>query len=251
MGEISLVSETDTGKLFALKHYFPTAYGCAEDCDEYWTREQEILQIQSQSPVHALQFQDAFKTTSVNGETEYYLLMEYIQGITLEKWIQRQPDIPDEATILERLEKIILPLSHHLEYVHSQGIIHRDITPRNIMILSEENALIPVLIDWGVAKLQTANHIARPVSETAATTISSVGNPPEVLAGFDPVIASDIYMLGNVMYYIFSGGKNIRPLREAEYVLDLEKVNPNASKELVQIIQKMTQFASEDRLQPL
>jgi len=117
------------------------------------------------------------------------------------------------------------------------------------MVITTQQCLRPILIDWGVAKLESTSRISRPVSFTEATTIQSVGNPPEILAGRDAVIASDIYMVGFILFYIFSGGQIIRPLRESEYVLDLSQVNPNVPEAINRLVIQMAQFLPSDRIQ--
>ena len=251
MGEILLTQDLNNGQLLALKHFFMHAYGCQANCEKYWLREQEILRIQSESPVRSVQYIDAFSTINARNQAEYYILMEYIQGITLEKWVELHPIIANIEEIDERLKKFIIPLCKHLSYVHSKGIIHRDITPRNIMVVTENGAEIPVLIDWGVAKLNSFEKIDRPFAQTSATVISSFGNPPEILAGIEPVIGSDIYMMGAVVFYLLTCGQIVRPLREIDYVLDLSVFVPYIPEHIKRLVRQMTQFESASRLQSM
>jgi formylglycine-generating enzyme required for sulfatase activity/predicted Ser/Thr protein kinase len=73
-----------------------------------------------------------------------YFIMPYLEGVTLHDWLKRHPR-PDKET----LQKIFVPLLEGLRYIHSKKILHRDIKPDNIYILSDER---PVLIDFGAAR---------------------------------------------------------------------------------------------------
>ncbi|OAJ75445.1 hypothetical protein AYJ08_22270 [Brevibacillus sp. SKDU10] len=73
-----------------------------------------------------------------------YLVMNYCQGVTLDRYIQQT----EQLYTAEVIEKTWLPLVDALEYLHKQGIIHRDIKPSNI-IISPSGA--PILIDFGSA----------------------------------------------------------------------------------------------------
>ena len=74
-----------------------------------------------------------------------YIVMDYVQGQTLERWLTSHGAPPNE----ESLKAIFLPLLDGLNEVHNYGLLHRDIKPDNIYI--QENGL-PLLIDFGAAR---------------------------------------------------------------------------------------------------
>jgi hypothetical protein len=75
------------------------------------------------------------------------------------------------------------------------------------------------------------------------TQITSVGNPPEILAGLQPLAVSDVYMMGAIMYYIFNKGKiPPKPLEMKDYTLTLPAEISQLSPELGHYIQNMTCF---------
>ena len=225
---------------------------------KYWEREVKILLRQSKSQFRSLQFYDAFK----NSENEYCILMEYINGQNMEEWMddQRrywQEGIPNDTQIIELVKNILLPLCGHLSYIHQLGIIHRDLTPRNIMIELFDNEISPVIIDWGVARELSPKKMFNPPKPffdaqhtSFATSIQSVGNPPEVLAGFKPVAASDIYMYGAVMFFLFSGGRycSFPELMKSKYSLNIAQYNPNVPRILANLLLSMTKFEPSDRI---
>ncbi len=147
------------------------------------------------------QLLDYFET---NGE--FYLVQEYVRGFTLTKAVTRYGPFPESA-VKHFLREILLLL----QYVHSNGVIHRDIKPPNLIRCKDDGRL--VLIDFGAVK----EHIA-PVSDSSAkpTTTQFVGTvgfaPPEQLAS-RPIYASDIYALGITCLYLMSG----KPPLEFDY----------------------------------
>jgi hypothetical protein len=82
-----------------------------------------------------------------------------------------------------------------------------------------------------------------------ATGIHSVGNPPEEIGGFRPVAATDIYMFGSILYFIFSGGQfPPLPLTKEEYILDIGTLNLQTPPKLIQLVRMMTQYEPADRI---
>ena len=128
----------------------------------------------------------------------FYLVQEWIQGQTLTNIIENDGCFDEKA-----VREILLSLLPVLEYVHSKGIIHRDIKPDNIILLNSNNK--PVLIDFGAVK------------ETVRTAINSSGNPTQSMVigtpGYMPmeqavgraVFATDIYSLGLTAIYLLTG----------------------------------------------
>ncbi len=235
------------------KYYDPTTN--KNNCEEYWQRERDIIQKQSLSPSTTMKCLDAIKSTDL-GEPEYYLLLEYIEGLSLEEWIYRQPYLPStNEELIFILEQIILPLCNHLNYIHEHGIIHRDITPKNIVLTTRNEQTIPILIDWGVAKEKAVDEMFSPqkpyfennFEETIG--IHSVGNPPEELGGFEPVAATDIYMLGNILFALLTKGmKFSKPIITQDYILHPNEFNPNIPTKLNGLVEAMTQYEPADRI---
>lgn len=130
---------------------------------------------------------------------QFYLIQEYINGLTLQQEIKRSGPF-SEAGVKQFLSEI-LPT---LQYLHSQQVIHRDIKPANIIRRHEDCKL--VLIDFGAVKDQVSQTTS--VSEHTALTAFAVGTPgfapPEQLA-MRPVYASDVYALGVTCIYLLTG----------------------------------------------
>ena len=113
-----------------------------------------------------------------------YIVMEYIEGITLRNYMSKRGQLTLRE-IISYTEQILLALSH----AHSKGIVHRDIKPQNIMLL--KNGIVKVT-DFGIAKL--------PNAETVTMTDKAIGTvyyiSPEQASGQPIDRRSDIYSLG-------------------------------------------------------
>ena len=122
-----------------------------------------------------------------------YIVMEYVPGNTLKARLTGQPmEWPDVATLL-------LPVGRALAYAHSQGIVHRDVKPANVLMARPD---WPLLADFGLVKLVGHQRgITRPGM--------SIGTPayvsPEQAAGEDVDHRSDIYSLGIMLYELLTG----------------------------------------------
>jgi len=121
-----------------------------------------------------------------------YIVMEYVPGGTLKAHLTGQPmEWADVATL-------VIPVGRALAYAHSQGVVHRDVKPANIL-LPRPNW--PLLADFGLVKLVGRKRgITRPGV--------SIGTPayfsPEQAAGEDVDHRSDIYGLGVVLYELLT-----------------------------------------------
>ncbi len=129
---------------------------------------------------------------SVSGEYKY-IVMEYIEGITLKSYMSQKGALPlDEVIHYSR--QILSALAH----AHGKGIIHRDIKPQNIMLLKDGKIKVT---DFGIAKL--------PNAETVTMTDKAIGTvyyiSPEQASGLAIDTRSDLYSMGVVMYEMASG----------------------------------------------
>lgn len=122
-----------------------------------------------------------------------YLVMEFVQGMDLKRYIQTHSPIPYEK-IVDIMEQILSAVS----LAHEHGIIHRDLKPQNVLIDEE-----------GVAKIADFG-IAIALSETSLTqTNSLLGSvhylSPEQARGSMATKQSDIYALGIILYELITG----------------------------------------------
>jgi branched-chain amino acid transport system substrate-binding protein len=123
----------------------------------------------------------------------YYFVMEYVEGQTLAQVIKEQGALSPASTLA-----ILRPLADALDYAHSQGVVHRDIKPGNILIGSSGQV---TLTDFG---------IARAAQETRLTATGTLMGTPEYMSpeqarGEEVDQRTDQYSLGVVAYEMLSG----------------------------------------------
>jgi predicted Ser/Thr protein kinase len=130
-----------------------------------------------------------------------YLIMEYLEGKSLEKLVEGHNILPIE-TIIPMYDQVCSALDH----AHQHGIVHRDIKPANIMIL--DNGLVKVT-DFGIAKMVS-------MGMTQAGQVLGTPNymSPEQVKGRQVDGRSDIFSLGIILYELATGempfsGQNI------------------------------------------
>ncbi|MDJ0675926.1 MAG: protein kinase [Calothrix sp. MO_167.B42] len=130
--------------------------------------------------------------------SQFYLVQEYIEGQTLTTKLQTQGVMSEVA--LKQLLINILPI---LDYVHSKGIVHRDIKPDNIIIQNRDGK--PILIDFGAVKETLGTIITPSGNSTKSIVIGTPGFMPSEQSVGRPMFASDIYSLGLTAIYLLTG----------------------------------------------
>lgn len=163
-----------------------------------------------------------------------YIVMEYAPGGTLKDMLTGQPmEWPDAATL-------VIPVGRALAYAHSQGIIHRDVKPANILLAKPD---WPLLADFGLVKLLGGQRgITRPGV--------SIGTPayisPEQALGEEVDHRTDVYSLALVLYELlvgqvpFASGSPIETMlrRIHEEPKPPSLLNPNISPSLERVIMR-------------
>jgi serine/threonine protein kinase len=117
----------------------------------------------------------------------WYIQMEYIDGITLDQFLETKPSVATRRKLLEQLLDA-------LSFLHERQIIHRDIKPSNILIT--RNGTTVKLIDFGVSDTDDYVTFKQP-----AGSMSYIA--PEQLAGKTIDNRADIYALGRIIALLF------------------------------------------------
>ncbi|HAQ41022.1 MAG TPA: Stk1 family PASTA domain-containing Ser/Thr kinase [Clostridiales bacterium] len=130
--------------------------------------------------------------TGIEGDI-YYIVMEYVKGETLKKYINRKGRLSEQETL-----RISRQVAEALKHAHSNNIVHRDIKPHNILITEEGIAKVT---DFGIARAATSSTI-----NNTSNVIGSVHyfSPEQARGGYVDE-KSDIYSLGIVMYEMVTG----------------------------------------------
>ena len=121
----------------------------------------------------------------------YYIVMEYVDGITLKKYIEKK----SRLTVKEAIS-IAIQVSMGLQAAHNNHVIHRDIKPQNIMISRDGKVKVT---DFGIAKAATSNTITSNVMGSVHYT-----SPEQARGGYSDE-RSDIYSLGITLFEMLTG----------------------------------------------
>jgi serine/threonine protein kinase len=172
---------------------------------------------------------------------EFYLVQEYALGHTLTQELKDGAKWSDSA-VIELLAEIL----DILIFIHSKGVIHRDIKPDNIIRRDSDKHL--VLIDFGAIK-QVRNQQALNGQQTMTVAIGTPGYMPIEQASGTPRASSDIYALGTIAIQALTG-VNPYNLEEDERTGEhkwehLTTANP----QLIAVVQRMTRYHFKDRYQ--
>ncbi len=166
---------------------------------------------------------------------EFYLVQEWIEGLTLTQRVQQLGVMSDGVvtTILKQL--LIL-----IDFIHSKPLLHRDIKPDNIILRTVDQK--PVLIDFGAVR-ETMGTIVNSQGESGTSiVIGTPGFMPSEQAVGRAVYSSDLYSLGLTMIYLLTG-KIPQELPTDPRTGDIlwQQYAPNVNPTLVTVLNKAIQ----------
>jgi hypothetical protein len=125
-------------------------------------------------------------------DDDAYVVLELIDGPPLSERLQQGPVPPGEVATLAS------ELADALAYIHERGVVHRDVTPANVLCGPDGRAR---LVDFGIARLLESPR----VTATAVTIGTASYMAPEQVQGRDVTPAADVYALGLVLLEALSG----------------------------------------------
>jgi len=189
-------------------------------------REEEIGKV--------LDHHGILKIIPVEHKSRPYIVMEFVKGQTLDRLTQSIGILPISDTL-----KIVSRLCDALEYMHSRGVIHRDMKPSNIMVC-DDGALR--IMDFGIAKNEAMRRI------TFGSFSPTIGTPdymaPEQVKGKRGDQRTDIYSLGAILYEMLTGqvpfkGPNLYAVMNARLTGDPSApriLNPEISPQIEEVV---------------
>ena len=166
----------------------------------------------------------------------YYIVMEYIEGVTLKQLIKKRGAL----TLSEAID-IMLQITDGISQAHDSYIIHRDLKPQNIMI--KEDGTIKIT-DFGIAMALNSTQL----TQTNSVMGSVHYLPPEQASGKGSTIRSDIYSMGILFYEILTGSLPFKGENAVEIALkqmrdeipSVRKKNPAIPQSVENVIIKAT-----------
>ncbi len=127
------------------------------------------------------------------GDRLQYIVMEYIEGITLKEYIEQQ-----KAVNWKEAVHFVNQILKALQHAHDKGIVHRDIKPQNIILLQDGTIKVS---DFGIARFSRGD--TRTMTESAIGSVHYIS--PEQARGEITDDKADLYSVGVVMYEMLTG----------------------------------------------
>lgn len=204
-GMTYLAVDVHLGKSVALKEYLPVDYAVRAESNSVSLRsrqDRDAFEWGRAAFLREARVLARFKHRNVVGVHRFfesngtaYIVMEYVQGETLGERLLREGQVEQEA-----LCQLLLPIVDGLAHVHSEGVLHRDVKPDNIVITT---AGVPVLIDFGAARNELGNR-----SRSAMNAYTTGYAPIEQYSDHNSQGPwTDIYALGAIAYRAIAGRK--------------------------------------------
>ncbi len=179
------------------------AYDCIEDRivavkilkEEFISNEEFITRFKNESKAIAvLNHPNIVKVYDVSfGDLIQYIVMEYVDGITLKQYIERQQSLRWKDAVY-----LTIQVLRALQHAHDKGIVHRDVKPQNIMLLSDGTIKVT---DFGIARFARSEH--KTMTDKAIGSVHYIS--PEQARGELTDEKADIYSVGVMLYEMLTG----------------------------------------------
>ena len=187
-----------------------------------------------------------------DGKNFLYLVMDYVEGINLFDLVRKRGPLPIEAAA-----QYLAQAAEGLHHIHQAGLIHRDLTPGNLLL--DRQGIIKIL-DLGLARFHLDNHdpITQRFDEKAVLGTADYLAPEQALRASEVDIRGDIYSLGATGYYLLTGRP---PFDDAKTVTQkllahqtrhpesIHNVRPEVTAALTAILERMMAKNPLDRFQ--
>lgn len=215
--------------------------------DEFLANEEFRRRFKNESKAIAvLSHPNIVKVYDVSlGDKLQYIVMEYVEGITLKEYIEQQGVIPWKEAV-----HFTTQILRALQHAHDKGIVHRDIKPQNILLL--ENGTIKVT-DFGIARFSRGE--TRTMTEAAIGSVHYIS--PEQARGEMTDDKADIYSVGVVLYEMITGrlpfeadsAVSVALMQVQNEAIPPREVNPELPVGLEQITMHAMEKATASRYQ--
>ena len=179
------------------------------------------------------------------GDLIQYIVMEYIEGITLKEFIEREGSLRWNDAV-----HFTMQILKGLQHAHDRGIVHRDVKPQNIMVLSDGTIKVT---DFGIARFARSDQ--RTITDKAIGSVHYIS--PEQARGEKTDEKADIYSVGVMLYEMLTGKLPFQAESAVSVaIMQLQRdpqlpseINPSIPKGLEQITMHAMQKSQERRYQ--
>ena len=165
--------------------------------DEFLDNEDFIRRFKNESKAIAvLNHPNIVRVYDVSfGDMIQYIVMEYIEGINLKEFIEREGSLRWKDAV-----HFTLQILKGLQHAHDKGIVHRDVKPQNVMLLQDGTIKV---MDFGIARFAREN--GRTLSDKTIGSVHYIS--PEQARGEHIDERSDVYSVGVMLYEMLTGKK--------------------------------------------
>jgi serine/threonine protein kinase len=193
MGSVYEAHHTSIGRRLAIK-VLNTAYGSPVARERFLHEARAAGAITHQHIVPVVDF-------GLVETGEPYIVMEYVDGITLEEQIEREAPLPAEDAV-----EICAQLLTALEVIHGAGLVHRDIKPANIMLVKVRRPRFHCqLLDFGVSRAMHAAWRRPDLTRVHEVLGTPAYFSPEQAGGGEVEPRWDLWAVGAILYELLSG----------------------------------------------
>lgn len=202
---------------------------------EFAENEEFLRRFRNESKAIALlSHQNIVKVFDVGFTDVQFIVMEYIDGITLKQFIEKEKVVSWKDSV-----HVIIQILRALQHAHKKGIVHRDIKPQNIMMLDDGTIKV---MDFGIAKF--AREDGKTATDQAIGSVHYIS--PEQASGKLTNEKSDIYSVGVMLYEMLTGQKpfdtdnpvSVAVMHMQNQATPPREINPDIPEQLEAIIIK-------------
>ena len=163
--------------------------------EEFISNEEFVRRFKNESKAIAmLSHPNIVKVYDVSfGDLIQYIVMEYIDGITLKEYIEHEGSLRWKDAV-----HFTIQILKGLQHAHDKGIVHRDVKPQNIMVLPDGTIKVT---DFGIARFARSEQ--RTITDKAIGSVHYIS--PEQARGERTDEKTDIYSVGVILYEMLTG----------------------------------------------
>ena len=235
-GAVFLARDTVADTLVALKTLPPELNHSVDDLDGVKENFKLVSKLAHPNIAQLKYLHHVDSVTAMEGgvhiaKGEYLVVMEYVEGSTLQNWLKQ---FPEKKVPLETVKAICQQIAIALDFAHSLRVIHRDIKPGNIMVTQEKQVKV---LDFGLAA-EVRSSMSRLSTDKGSSSGTRPYMPPEQLMGRLQDHTADQYALAVVVYEMLSGGVPFKSVFETGDMALICQVIPNNPAESLKQLNK-------------